>query len=190
MHPGKTIRTHAMRITAVCLAALLAPQTVLFAGAQQEPPPQPPAAQQPAGQQPASGQQPAVQQQPAVRQQQNPPALPAIPAEAAQPQPPGQDASDAARNDLPSAPEPQAPAQLQQQAPAQPPALPQQPVGTAAAPAEKPSGVPGSRPSGVAIAPAKQKRVRAFVISFGIALAGAAAIGTVVGLSKASHSTP
>lgn len=180
MHPGNPIRTHAMRIMAVCLAALLAPQTVVMASAQQEPPQQQPAAQQPAAQQSAAQQ--------SARQQQSPPALPSIPG--AQQQPPRQDASVASPNELPSAPEPQTPAQSQQQAPTQPPALPQQPVGTAAAPAEKPSGVPGSRPSGVAIAPAKQKRVRAFVISFGIALAGAAAIGTVVGLSKASHSTP
>jgi hypothetical protein len=101
-----------------------------------------------------------------------------------------QDGSVASESALPSAPEPQSPAQPQQQAPQQPPALPQQPVGTAAAPAEKPTGISGSRPSGAAIAPAKQKRVRAFVIAISIALAGAAAIGATVGLSKASHSTP
>lgn len=102
------------------------------------------------------------------------------------------DASLISQEELPSAPIPQSPDSTpQQQAPKQPPPpLPQQPVGTAAAPADKPTGIPGSRPAGVAIAPAKQKRVRAFVISFGIALAAGAAIGTVVGLSRASHSTP
>jgi hypothetical protein len=63
-------------------------------------------------------------------------------------------------------------------------------VGTAAAPYEKPTGVPGSRPAGAAIAPAKQKRVRAIVIRVGLILAGAGAVGAVVGLSKASHSQP
>ena len=66
----------------------------------------------------------------------------------------------------------------------------QQPVGTAAAPYEKPTGVPGSRPAGAAIAPAKQRRVRAIVISLAVVLAGAGAIGAVAGMSKASHSQP
>ena len=99
--------------------------------------------------------------------------------------------------ELPSAPVPQAPAQPQQ--PTQPvqqqsqqpsSSQPQQPVGTAAAPYEKPTGVPGSRPAGAAIAPAKQRRVRAIVISLAVILAGAGAIGAVAGMSKASHSTP
>jgi len=68
--------------------------------------------------------------------------------------------------------------------------MPQQPVGTAAAPYEKPTGVAGSRPAGAAIAPAKQRRVRAIVISLGLILAGAGAIGAVAGMSKASHSQP
>jgi hypothetical protein len=109
-----------------------------------------------------------------------------------------------AADELPSAPVPQSSSQPQQpaqpvqqpnapQQPAQPvqqPNAPQQPVGTAAAPYEKPTGVPGSRPAGAAIAPAKQRRVRAIVISFGLILAGAGAIGAVAGLSKASHSQP
>jgi len=97
--------------------------------------------------------------------------------------------------ELPSAPVPQAAPQQQQQSqpsqPAQQPsAAPQAPVGTAAAPYEKPTGVPGSRPAGAAIAPAKQRRVRAIVISLGLVLAGAGAIGAIAGLSKASHSQP
>jgi hypothetical protein len=112
--------------------------------------------------------------------------------------------------ELPSAPVPQAPAQPQSQPPqqsqptqsepqqqpaaqgqqSQQPSAPQQPVGTAAAPYEKPTGVPGSRPAGAAIAPAKQRRVRAIVISLAVVLAGAGAIGAVAGMSKASHSQP
>lgn len=91
-----------------------------------------------------------------------------------------------ASDHLPDAPEPQSQSQDKQQAAPES----QQPVGTAAAPLERPTGVPGSRPSGAAIAPAKQRRVRVFVISFGIALAAGVAVGTVVGLSKASSSTP
>lgn len=112
--------------------------------------------------------------------------------------------------ELPSAPVPQSAAQPQQQSqptqqpsttqtqpqtqsqPAQQPSTSQeqQPVGTAAAPYEKPTGVPGSRPAGAAIAPAKQRRVRAIVISLAVVLAGAGAIGAVAGMSKASHSQP
>lgn len=102
--------------------------------------------------------------------------------------------------ELPSAPVPQSPAQPQQQSQPSPQTEPQgqtpeppktqQPVGTAAAPLEKPTGVAGSRPAGAAIAPAKQRRVRAIVISLGLILAGAGAIGAVAGMSKASHSQP
>jgi len=94
-------------------------------------------------------------------------------------------------DELPSAPVPQSSSQPQQQnQQAQQTQTPQQPVGTAAAPYEKPTGVPGSRPAGAAIAPAKQRRVRAIVISLGLVLAGAGAIGAVAGMSKASHSQP
>lgn len=64
------------------------------------------------------------------------------------------------------------------------------PVGTAAAPAESPVGTAVSRPAGAAIAPAKQKRRRTFVIRMGLVIGAAVAIGTVVGLSKASRSRP
>jgi len=94
--------------------------------------------------------------------------------------------------ELPSAPVPQSSSQpqAQNQQSQQPQAPGQPPVGTAAAPYEKPTGVPGSRPAGAAIAPAKQRRVRAIVISLGLVLAGAGAIGAVAGMSKASHSQP
>jgi len=86
---------------------------------------------------------------------------------------------------------PQAPGQQstqsgsdQQQAP------PQKPVGTAAAPDEKPVGVAASRPAGAVIAPAKQKRVRIILIRTAIIIGAAAAVGTVVALSKGSPSRP
>lgn len=65
-----------------------------------------------------------------------------------------------------------------------------QPVGTAVAPYEKIVGVAASRPAGAAIAPAKQKRTRAILISVGVVVASAIAVGTVVALSKASPSQP
>jgi hypothetical protein len=66
----------------------------------------------------------------------------------------------------------------------------QQPVGTAAAPYTRPTGVAGSRPSGAAIAPAKQKRRKAMLIRVGLIVGGAVAVGSVVGLSKGSSSRP
>jgi cell division septation protein DedD len=67
---------------------------------------------------------------------------------------------------------------------------PQQPKGAAAAEVQKSTGTAASTPSGAAIAPAKQKRSRSFLIRMG-ALAGAGiAIGTVVALSSAGPSKP
>lgn len=65
-----------------------------------------------------------------------------------------------------------------------------EPVGTAAAPYEKPLGVAASRPAGVVIAPAKQRRAHSILIRVGLLVGAAAAIGTVVALSKASPSRP
>lgn len=65
-----------------------------------------------------------------------------------------------------------------------------QPVGTAAAPGEMSTGVAASRPAGAVIAPAKQHRVRAILISVGVIVGAAVAIGTVVGLSRTSPSQP
>lgn len=76
---------------------------------------------------------------------------------------------------------------MQQNAPA-----PQQqaptpaPVGTAAAPDEQPSGVAASKPSGAAIAPAKQKRIRTYAVRTALVVGAAVAIGVVVGASLAS----
>jgi hypothetical protein len=65
-----------------------------------------------------------------------------------------------------------------------------QPVGTAAAPAVNGTGVSGSRVSGAAIAPAKQRRVRTILISVSVIVAAGVAIGTVVALSHATPSQP
>jgi hypothetical protein len=65
-----------------------------------------------------------------------------------------------------------------------------QPVGTAAAPAVKGTGVAGSRVSGAAIAPGKQRRVRTFLISIGVVVAACVAVGTVVALTHATPSQP
>jgi hypothetical protein len=64
------------------------------------------------------------------------------------------------------------------------------PVGTAAAPYEKGVGVAASRPAGVVIAPAKQRRTRSFLIRVGLIVGAAVAVGTVIGLSSASPSRP
>lgn len=64
------------------------------------------------------------------------------------------------------------------------------PLGTAAAPETKPTGVTGSRPAGAVIAPAKQRRVHAILISVGLLAGAGIAIGTVAALSKGSPSRP
>lgn len=64
------------------------------------------------------------------------------------------------------------------------------PVGTAAAPYERVTGVAASRPAGAVIAPAKQRRVRSFLIRVGVVVGAAVAVGTVVALSHGSPSRP
>jgi hypothetical protein len=64
------------------------------------------------------------------------------------------------------------------------------PVGTAAAPYEKPSGIPASRPAGAVVAPGKQKRSRSFLIRVGLIVGACVAVGAVVGMSAASPSRP
>jgi hypothetical protein len=66
----------------------------------------------------------------------------------------------------------------------------QEPVGTAVAPYEKTVGVASSRPAGAVIAPAKQRRAHSLLIKVGLLIGGAAAIGTVMALSKSSPSRP
>lgn len=156
-----------IRLVAFNVVVLLTLETTSLAGAQQSPPPVPPSV-------PSQG----------IQRSNTQPA-------ANSPEATAEDARNESADSLPSAPTPmpaqQAPAQ---QAPAQQQSTPQQPVGTAAAPYEKPTGVSGSRPAGAAIAPAKQRRVRAIVIRVAIVLAAGAAVGAVVGLSKATHSAP
>jgi hypothetical protein len=72
----------------------------------------------------------------------------------------------------------------------QPPPGVTTPVGTAAAPAEPVTGVAATRPTGAAIAPAKQRRARAILIRVSIVLGAAVAVGTVVALSRSSPSRP
>lgn len=71
----------------------------------------------------------------------------------------------------------------------QPSSIPQ-PVGTAAAPFEKTTGVAASRPAGSAIAPAKQRRAHSILIRVSIVVGAAVAIGTVTALSLGSSSRP
>ena len=66
----------------------------------------------------------------------------------------------------------------------------QKPLGTAAAPYEKTTGVAASRPAGAVIAPARQRRARSILIRFGVIVGAAVAVGTVVALSQASPSRP
>jgi len=67
---------------------------------------------------------------------------------------------------------------------------PAKPVGTAAAPAAGTEGIAGSRLTGAVIAPAKQRRVRKFVIRVAIVLGACVAVGTVVALSRSNPSQP
>jgi len=67
---------------------------------------------------------------------------------------------------------------------------PQRPVGTAAAEAPKVSGITAAQPAGVAIAPAKQRRVRTIVLRVGAIMAAGAAVGTVIALTEATSSKP
>lgn len=64
------------------------------------------------------------------------------------------------------------------------------PLGTAAAEKGQTAGGAASRPAGVAIAPAKQKRSRSLLIKLGAVAAAGAAIGTVYALSKGTSSVP
>jgi|SRR6185437_10690532 len=84
----------------------------------------------------------------------------------------------------------------QQAAPAAAPAqplqrqLPAPPLGTATAREGVTRGGLASRPAGEAIAPAKQRQVRSLVIKVALIAAAAAAVGTVVGLTRATSSIP
>lgn len=86
--------------------------------------------------------------------------------------------------ELPDSPGATATQQTQNAAPVQ------QPTGTAAAQQGKISGSALSEPAGVAIAPAKQKRVRSILIKMGFIAGAGIALGTVAALSSASPAKP
>jgi len=73
---------------------------------------------------------------------------------------------------------------------AQPQPSLQKPVGTAVAEAPPSSGIAASQPAGVAIAPAKQRRVRTIVIRMGAIVGAGVAVGSVVALTAATSSKP
>jgi hypothetical protein len=95
---------------------------------------------------------------------------------------------------------PDAPSEVQrsQQQPAPAPATqmqstqqtPSVPLGTATAQQGATRGGLASRPAGEAIAPAKQRQVHSMLIRLGLVAAGAVAVGTVVGLTRGTSSTP
>lgn len=103
-----------------------------------------------------------------------------------------QTSSQQDQNSAPQAVPPPASTQGQSEIPQgqDPNQKPQRPVGTAAAEAPRSKGVTAAQPSGVAIAPAKQRRVRTLVIRVGAIVAAGAAIGAVIGLAEATPSRP
>jgi len=66
----------------------------------------------------------------------------------------------------------------------------QQPVGTAAAEAPKVNGITAAQPAGVALAPAKQRRVRTIALKVGAIIGAGAALGAVIALTAATPSKP
>jgi hypothetical protein len=88
----------------------------------------------------------------------------------------------------PSATVSTAPSDPQPQSTTQPP--PQKPVGTAAAEPTRAGGIAASQPAGVAIAPAKQRRVRTIVIRVGAIVGAGVAVGSIVALTAATSSKP
>jgi hypothetical protein len=66
----------------------------------------------------------------------------------------------------------------------------EKPVGTAAAGIMPASGIAASQPAGVAIAPAKQHRVRTILIRTGAIIGAGVAVGSVVALTEATPSRP
>jgi hypothetical protein len=64
------------------------------------------------------------------------------------------------------------------------------PVGTAVAESPNASGIAASQPAGVAIAPAKQRRVRTIVLRMGAIVGAGVAVGLVVALTAATSSKP
>jgi hypothetical protein len=69
-------------------------------------------------------------------------------------------------------------------------AAPQKPVGTAAAEAPNVNAIAASQPAGVAIAPAKQRRVRTIILKTGAIIGAGVAIGAIVALTAATPPKP
>ena len=91
---------------------------------------------------------------------------------------------------VPAQGQPEPASQPQSQSPQAGAAQPQRPVGTAAAEITNAGGVAASQPAGVAIAPAKQRRVRTIVLRVGALVGAGVALGTVVALRQATPSRP
>ena len=64
------------------------------------------------------------------------------------------------------------------------------PQGAATAESAPTLGGAASKPAGAAIAPAKQRQVRSFLIKLGAIAGGAAALGTIYALTHSTSSTP
>jgi outer membrane biosynthesis protein TonB len=175
VHPQRTVAV-------ILVVALLGPFMPMAGAQQQAAQPQPAQLQSLPSQRDQQAQQPAQDpgQQPAPANQPGTPDAP-VPAQQPTQQP-------AAQQSAPLAPgletRPAADPQQRQDNPNA------RPVGTAAAPATRPTGTTASRPAGAAIAPAKQRRVKPILIRIGIIVGAAAAVGAVAGLSKSSSSRP
>ena len=101
---------------------------------------------------------------------------------------PASQSTDAPQNN--AQPGSQSSPQIPTQQPSQPQEKAPLPKGTAAAPDTRVDGVPAATPSGAAIAPAKQKRVRRFSIRTALVVGTVIAVGTVAGLSLATSAKP
>lgn len=92
-----------------------------------------------------------------------------------------------------SSPQVAPPSQSKDSAPTSTPAPSQeaaQPKGAAAAEVQPTIGTAASRPAGAAIAPAKQKRSRSFLIRMGAIAGIGVAVGTALALTSATPSKP
>jgi hypothetical protein len=99
------------------------------------------------------------------------------------------------QNQLPETPQAQQPGQTEpaQQTPLKPAPQTQnqtEPLGTATAPGVSTVGGGASKPAGTAIAPAKQRQYRSFLVKLGLIAGAGAALGTVYALSRGTSSTP
>ncbi len=96
-------------------------------------------------------------------------------------------AADQNAQPLPDSPGAAQPQQQRQQAPGQDQHVP---LGAATAQQGPTAGGAASKPAGSAIAPAKQRQVRSFLIKLGVIAAAGGAIGAVYALTRGTSSTP